>query len=103
MYCNRPKQLAPVVHPTKCCEDYQVQKYIVPHIHPTHTTHHVQDIYEHVHMYPQTESTVKGVSHQNFDCGNGGPGMVSPAGVSPEMTSPYMKHHMKHHKKWPRW
>lgn len=65
MHC-KPNVLPAVVHPTKCCVNQTFQNNIVPHIHPTHTTtvNHVN--FQHQHFFPQTQSTVNEVTHQNF-------------------------------------
>lgn len=86
MHCHRPKVLPAIVHPTKCCEEHSVEKYVVPHVHPTHTTHYKHNIYEHLHYYPHTDSFVEDSSYQNFNCGQGGPG--GPGMMGPGM-SPY--------------
>ncbi|WP_223701986.1 spore coat protein [Sutcliffiella deserti] len=73
--CNRPNMLSPIVHPTKCCVKNLYSTTEVPHIHPSHTTYVNNEMYQHKHYFPHTESMVDSVSHQNFNCGPGAPGM----------------------------
>ncbi|MEK4656095.1 CotD family spore coat protein [Bacillus sp. FSL H8-0534] len=48
----------PVVHPTKQCVTNTFSTTVVPHIHPTHTTHvHHQQV-KSQHFFPQTVSNV---------------------------------------------
>ncbi|MDQ0213647.1 spore coat protein D [Oikeobacillus pervagus] len=68
MFC-RPKVLPAVVHPTKCCVNHTNQQFIVPHIHPTHTTNINHQMYQHQHHFPQTQSFVNNVQHQHVNCG----------------------------------
>ncbi|PFZ10605.1 spore coat protein [Bacillus pseudomycoides] len=52
--CTTP----PVVHPTKQCVTNTFSTTVVPHIHPTHTTHvHHQQV-KNQHFFPQTVSNV---------------------------------------------
>jgi spore coat protein D len=66
MHC-RPKVLAPIVHPTKCCVQNNYAETIVPHIHPQHTTIVNHDFYKHQHYFPQTQSVENEVTHQHFN------------------------------------
>lgn len=68
MHC-RPKVLPAIVYPTKCCVNNTFTNYIVPHVHPTHTTtvNHIN--FQHQHYFPQSYSTVDEVTHQNFVAG----------------------------------
>jgi spore coat protein D len=86
MHC-RPKVLAPIVHPTKCCVQNNYSETIVPHIHPQHTTIVNHDFYKHQHYFPQTQSVDNEVTHQHFNVygqapapgfGFGGPGFGGP-------------------------
>ena len=77
--CN-PKVLPAIVHPTKCCTNHSYQNYVVPHIHPSHTTNVNHEFYAHQHYYPHTESFANEVSHQHF---NAGPGPVPGPGFGP--------------------
>lgn len=69
--CGPSNVLPAVVYPTKQCVNHTFSNNIVPHIHPTHTTnvHHVN--FQHVNFYPQTQSNVTEVTHQNFYGGSG--------------------------------
>ncbi|MGI2730658.1 CotD family spore coat protein [Bacillus cytotoxicus] len=77
----------PVVHPTKQCVTHTFSTTVVPHIHPTHTTHvHHQQI-KNQHFFPQTHSNVNVVDPGFEDPGHGGgcghhgyPHQVSPFG-----------------------
>ncbi|UOE92168.1 spore coat protein [Alkalihalobacillus sp. LMS39] len=62
-----------VVHPTKCNVRQKCCEYIVPNIHPSHTTNVTHHNYKHVHTFPHTESFQQTVSHQNI---------VAPPGVA---------------------
>lgn len=94
MFFPRPRPVAPVaqqqmmpprIHPTQqhvvhhCCE------YIVPEVHPAHTTVVNEHLYKHYHNFPQTVSTVDQVANQHFMCP---PGPVVPVpypGIAPGM------------------
>ncbi|EMA6341924.1 CotD family spore coat protein [Bacillus cytotoxicus] len=66
--CTTP----PVVHPTKQCVTHTFSTTVVPHIHPTHTTHvHHQQI-KNQHFFPQTNSSVNVVDPGFGDPGYGG-------------------------------
>ncbi|WP_018922386.1 spore coat protein [Salsuginibacillus kocurii] len=90
---RRPIMLPPVCHPTqqhvqeKCCE------YIVPEIHPSHTTHVNKHLYKHLHSYPHTQSTVDQVYHQHFQCGPGPNNMQGQMGA-PDAMGPQANGHM---------
>lgn len=71
---GRPNMMAPIVHPTKCCVQHSYSTTIVPHIHPSHTTHVNHQMYQHNHYFPQTESMVNELSNQHFNCPGPGPG-----------------------------
>ncbi|MDQ0176155.1 spore coat protein [Bacillus chungangensis] len=64
-----PTVLPAVVHPTKCCVNNTYQKFIVPHIHPSHTTNVNHTLYQHQHYFPHTESAVSDVKSQHLLCG----------------------------------
>ncbi|MED4650394.1 CotD family spore coat protein [Bacillus pseudomycoides] len=67
--CTTP----PVVHPTKQCVTNTFSTTVVPHIHPTHTTHvHHQQV-KSQHFFPQTVSNVNVV--EPVAPGFGGPGV----------------------------
>ncbi|WP_017755457.1 CotD family spore coat protein [Calidifontibacillus oryziterrae] len=108
----RPKLLSPIISPIKCCDVHDVDVFQVPHIHPTHTTVHHHNIFEHLHSFPQTVSHVSDVAHQHFKCPPGmmpgvgpgmapgmgfggglgmpGPGMAGPGMMGPGMMPPGM-------------
>lgn len=72
MHCQCPTCcLPPIVHPAKCFVNNTCQNYIVPHIHPSHTTNVNHQFYAHQHHYPHTESFVNEVSHQHFNVAPG--------------------------------
>ncbi|WP_019393126.1 CotD family spore coat protein [Priestia filamentosa] len=68
-HCNRPKVLPPIVHPTKCCTTNSYEEVIVPHIHPSHTTHVHHTNFKHQHYFPHTQSTENVVTNQQFNYG----------------------------------
>jgi spore coat protein D len=80
MFCKPTNVLPTVVHPTKCCVNHNFVNNVVPHVHPTHTTNVNHINYDHVHYFPQTQSTVNQVTHQNH---YGGPGPVPFGGPRP--------------------
>ena len=55
MHCP-PHVMAPIVHPPKCCTQHYFQATVVPHIHPSHTTHVNHHLFQHQHYFPHTES-----------------------------------------------
>ena len=87
---HRPKVMPPIVYPTKCCVQHYHDTTIVPHIHPSHTTHVNHHMYQHNHYFPHTESVVNEVSNQQFICPPGpgvppfpGPGAAPFPGQGP--------------------
>ncbi|MFC0271657.1 CotD family spore coat protein [Metabacillus herbersteinensis] len=87
MHC-KPKMMAPIVHPTKCCVQNNYSETIVPHIHPQHTTIVNHEHFKHQHYFPQTQSVVNEVTNQQFNAygprpGFGGPGGPGFAGGAP--------------------
>ncbi len=70
MFC-RPRVLPAIVHPTQCCTNHNFENFIVPHIHPSHTTNVNHEFFAHQHYYPHTESFVNEVNHQHFNAGPG--------------------------------
>ncbi|KAA0550184.1 spore coat protein CotH [Bacillus sp. BGMRC 2118] len=82
---GRPNIMAPIVHPTKYCVKHHFQTTIVPHIHPSHTTHVNHHMYQHNHYFPHTESVVNEVSNQHLNCPGPMPGLgaVPGPGVMP--------------------
>ena len=71
MHCP-PHVMAPIVHPPKCCTQHYFQATVVPHIHPSHTTHVNHHLFQHQHYFPHTESVVSQVANQH--CIFPGPG-----------------------------
>ncbi|WP_084157889.1 CotD family spore coat protein [Bacillus manliponensis] len=85
----------PIVHPTKHCETHTFSTTVVPHIHPTHTTHVHHQMIKNQHFFPQTHSNVNVVDpsdpgHVGGVWDNVGP-QVSPfmPNVGPQI-SPFM-------------
>jgi spore coat protein D len=76
MKCRPNNVLPAVVHPKKCCVQHVNSVFEVPHIHPVHTTIVNNQMFQHKHYFPQTQSMVDSASHQQFNCGGGqgGPG-----------------------------
>ncbi|MDV2683575.1 CotD family spore coat protein [Alkalihalophilus lindianensis] len=68
--CHQPptctKVMPAVVHPTKCNVTQKTCEYIVPEVHPTHTTHVTNHVYKHVHSFPHTDSFKQTISSQQF-------------------------------------
>ena len=77
VFCGT-KVCPPIVHPTKCCVNNAQYNYIVPHIHPSHTTNVNHYMYQHQHYFPHTESVVNEVSNQQFICPGSGPRPMYP-------------------------
>ncbi|WP_078553473.1 spore coat protein [Bacillus alkalicellulosilyticus] len=65
MWPKCTKVMPAIVHPTKCNVTQQCCEYIVPEIHPSHTTNITHHHYKHVHSFPHTFSQQQTVSHQN--------------------------------------
>lgn len=63
----------PRVHPTQQHVVYQCNEYIVPEVHPAHTTIVNKHLYKHYHNFPQTVSSVDQVASQQFMCPPGPP------------------------------
>ncbi len=83
---TRPVVLPPRIHPTKHNVVYNCCEYIVPEVHPTHTTVMNKHLYKHYHNFPQTVSQVDQVANQQFMCP---PGPVMPvAGPGPGVAGP---------------
>ncbi|AEH47688.1 CotD family spore coat protein [Parageobacillus thermoglucosidasius] len=77
MHCV-PHVVAPIVHPPRCCVQHHFQATVVPHIHPSHTTHVNHHFFQHQHYFPHTESVVNQVANQQLFCGGPGPGPGGP-------------------------
>ncbi|AKP47530.1 MULTISPECIES: CotD family spore coat protein [Bacillus] len=65
MYC-RPKVLPPIIHPTINRENHLIHHYVVPHIHPSHTTTFNHHVFQHQRYFPYTEPTVNDALHQDL-------------------------------------
>lgn len=81
----RPTQaqvLPPRIHPTQHDVVYNCCEYIVPEVHPSHTTVVNKHLYKHFHQFPHTQSVVNQVANQQFVCPPGprmpgaGPGVA---------------------------
>ncbi|MCE7792348.1 spore coat protein [Salipaludibacillus sp. CUR1] len=81
-HCTKPQVLGTQVCPTKQrVRNFQCD-YIVPVVHPSHTTNVVNHRYNFQHSYPHTESRVDRI--QNFHTMAGpGPGQVAGAATGP--------------------
>ncbi len=83
-YGQRPpintQVLPPRIHPTKQCVVHNCCEYIVPEVHPTHTTVVNEHLYKHYHNFPQTISNVDQVYNQHFICPQGPVMPVPPVG-----------------------
>ncbi|ALC81374.1 MULTISPECIES: spore coat protein [Bacillus] len=89
MFCRpRPNMMAPIVHPTKHCQNNTFSESVVPHIHPTHVNNVNHHKFNHVHYYPQTQSQSNQVSHQNFNAPGPYPGQVAGAQMGPGQMGP---------------
>ncbi|MED1601839.1 spore coat protein [Alkalihalophilus marmarensis] len=67
------KVMPAVVHPTKCNMTQKTCEYIVPEVHPSHTTHVTNHVYKHVHSFPHTDSFQETISNQQFVANGPGP------------------------------
>lgn len=66
MFINCGTQVLPaIVHPTKCCVRHRLYNYVIPEIHPSHTTNVNHINYNHQHYFPHTESVVNEVTNTN--------------------------------------
>ncbi|MED4163534.1 spore coat protein [Halalkalibacterium halodurans] len=86
MHCRPRKHckvLPAIVHPTKCNVVQQTCEYIVPEIHPTHTTQVTNHVYNHVHSFPHTVSQQQQVYNQQFYQPPGPPTPVAGAMAGP--------------------
>lgn len=72
--CSKPQVLKTQVCPTQQGVREFNCDYIVPVVHPSHTTNVVNHRYNFHHSYPHTESTVNRIFNQSFNVGPGGPG-----------------------------
>ncbi|KJE27976.1 inner spore coat D family protein [Geobacillus kaustophilus] len=72
MHCL-PNVTAPIVHPPHCNVLHHFEATIVPHIHPSHTTHVYHHLYEHQHYFPHTESVVAQAASRHLYCPGPGP------------------------------
>lgn len=74
MNCHHPRrrhvqQMPPKYCPIQHSVTEQDCDYIVPVVHPSHTTNVVNHNYKYVHSYPHTESTVNRITSQQFAAG----------------------------------
>ncbi|WP_246516602.1 CotD family spore coat protein [Salicibibacter cibarius] len=65
---QKPVVLPAVVHPPKCNVTHSMQEYVVPEVHPSHTTHVHNDVYKHVHSYPHSQDQVAGAQSEHYHC-----------------------------------
>ncbi|MFS8631489.1 MAG: spore coat protein [Bacillales bacterium] len=72
MHCI-PHVVGPIVHPPRCYVQHHFQATVVPHVHPSHTTHVNHHLFQHQHYFPHTESVVNQVANQQIFCGGPGP------------------------------
>ncbi|WP_416150622.1 spore coat protein [Salipaludibacillus sp. HK11] len=78
--CNKPQVLQTQVCPTQQAVRETDCNYVVPVVHPRHTTNVVNHRYDFYHSFPQTESTVNRITNRQFQAGPGGaPGQVAGA------------------------
>ncbi|WP_280771875.1 CotD family spore coat protein [Salipaludibacillus daqingensis] len=78
--CHKPR---PQVLQTQVCPTQQAVRerdcnYVVPVVHPSHTTNVINHRYDFHHSYPHTESRVDRIFNRHFR-GPGGPGQVAGA------------------------
>ncbi|MED1561803.1 spore coat protein CotH [Alkalihalobacillus alcalophilus ATCC 27647 = CGMCC 1.3604] len=86
--CQKPTttQVMPaVVHPTQQNIVQKTCEYIVPEVHPTHTTNVTNHVYKHVHSFPHTTSQQQTVTNQQFV---GGPSAPVAGAMSPGFGGP---------------
>jgi spore coat protein D len=69
----RVNVLPPVIHPTLCCENHLFHNYVVPHIHPSHTTTFNHHIFQHQHYFPHTVSVANDMYHHDVGYRGFGP------------------------------
>ncbi len=60
------QELPAVVHPTMHNVVESTQEYIVPEIHPSHTTHVKNHVYKHIHHYPHSDSVTENVKNEQY-------------------------------------
>ncbi|WP_144559029.1 spore coat protein [Shouchella miscanthi] len=85
------QELPAVVHPTQHNVVESTQEYIVPEIHPSHTTHVKNHVYKHIHHYPHTDSVQENVMNEQYcekPMMNNMPSNVSPANMKPNNMAP---------------
>jgi spore coat protein D len=85
MFC-RPHVVAPIIHPPQCCVQHHFDATIVPHIHPSHTTHVNHHLFQHQHYFPHTESVVDEVANQQVFVPGPAPFPPGPAPFPPGPT-----------------
>lgn len=83
MFFPRPnvqtQVLPPRIHPTCQNVKYNCCEYLVPEVHPSHTTIVNRHLYKHCHQFPQTTSVVNQVANQHF---------VAPPTFAPQQVAP---------------
>ncbi|MFB4211434.1 spore coat protein [Shouchella sp. JSM 1781072] len=85
------QELPAVVHPTQHNVVESTQEYIVPEIHPSHTTHVKNHVYKHIHQYPHTDSVQEHVMNEQYcekPMNNNMPSNVSPSNMKPNNMAP---------------
>ncbi|MCR6110928.1 spore coat protein CotH [Bacillus sp. A301a_S52] len=89
--CSKPQVLATQFCPPKCNVRELNCDYIVPVVHPSHTTNLVNHRYNFHHSYPHTESTVNRIFNQSFNVGPGPGvgGLGMPGQVAGAQTGPW--------------
>ncbi|WP_078391090.1 spore coat protein [Shouchella patagoniensis] len=80
-------ELPAVVHPTKHNVVQSTQEYIVPEIHPSHTTHVKNHVYKHVHHYPHSDSVQEHVKNEQY-CEQPMQNNVAPSNWAPNNMAP---------------
>lgn len=91
------QELPAVVHPTMHNVVESTQEYIVPEIHPSHTTHVKNHVYKHVHHYPHSDSVAENVKNEqycekpmnnNWMDNNMAPNNMAPSNMKPSNMAP---------------
>ncbi len=80
-----PTMVAPgTMDPMQECQTDAFENVVIPHVHPSHTTHHMHTHYVNQHYFPHTESCCYTTSCEDVFCGPmppcpypmaGGPGL----------------------------
>ncbi|GAE32231.1 spore coat protein [Halalkalibacter hemicellulosilyticus] len=93
MFCPPPRKhharvLPAIVHPTQHDVIPHTQEYIVPEIHPRHTTVLNRQVFNHVHSFPHTVSQQQQVISRQFYQPPGPPTPVAGAMAGPGFGAP---------------